>query len=47
MATDGRVRGVDIGPAWWQDVDTQAMRTRAEEELARRLSVRPNAPSLR
>jgi choline kinase len=47
MAADGRVRGVDIGPAWWKDVDTQAMRARAEEELARRLSVRSNAPSLR
>ena len=47
MATDGRVRGVDIGAAWWQDVDTQAMRARAEEELARRLSIRPRAPSLR
>jgi hypothetical protein len=36
MAADRRVRAIDIGPAWWQDVDTMAMRARAEEELSRR-----------
>ena len=33
MAADGKVRAIDIGEAWWQDVDTPAMRARAEEEL--------------
>jgi choline kinase len=46
MAGDQRVRAVDIGPAWWQDVDTQAMRARAEEEVSR-LLLRSRAPSIR
>ena len=46
MAADQRVRAVDIGPAWWQDVDTQAMRARAEEEVPRR-NLRSRAPSTR
>ena len=33
MASDGKVRTIDIGPAWWQDVDTPAMRAHAEENL--------------
>ncbi len=33
MARDGLVRGIDIGPAWWQDVDTPEMLARAEEHL--------------
>jgi choline kinase len=33
MASDGKVRAIDIGPAWWQDVDTPAMRAHAEENL--------------
>jgi choline kinase len=33
MASDGRVRAIDIGPAWWQDVDTPEMRAHAEENL--------------
>jgi 1L-myo-inositol 1-phosphate cytidylyltransferase len=36
MAGEGKVRAIDIGDAWWQDVDTFAMRTRAEEELGKR-----------
>lgn len=36
MAREGKVRGIDIGDAWWQDVDTIAMRRRAEEELGER-----------
>jgi 1L-myo-inositol 1-phosphate cytidylyltransferase len=35
MARDGLVRGIDIGAAWWQDVDTPEMLTRAEERLRR------------
>ena len=37
MAEEGKVRAIDIGDAWWQDVDTFAMRMRAEEELSKRL----------
>ncbi len=36
MAHEGKVRAVDIGQGWWQDVDTPAMRVEAERELARR-----------
>jgi 1L-myo-inositol 1-phosphate cytidylyltransferase len=35
MASDGKVRGSDIGGAWWQDVDTPAMLAHAEENLRR------------
>ena len=47
MAEDGKVRGIDIGDTWWQDVDTFAMRKRAEEELSKRQMLRPEAPSVR
>ena len=33
MAGEGKVRAVDIGEAWWQDVDTPEMLERAEEEF--------------
>jgi choline kinase len=33
MAADGKVRAIDIGTAWWQDVDTPEMRAHAEENL--------------
>lgn len=33
MATDGKVRAVDIGHAWWQDVDTPAMLAHARGKL--------------
>jgi 1L-myo-inositol 1-phosphate cytidylyltransferase len=36
MAQDEKVRAIDIGDAWWQDVDTDAMFARAEEELSAR-----------
>jgi 1L-myo-inositol 1-phosphate cytidylyltransferase len=37
MAEDGKALAIDIGEAWWQDVDTPEMLARAEQE-ARRLS---------
>lgn len=33
MAKDGKVRAVDIGSAWWQDVDTPEMWAQAEAML--------------
>ena len=35
MAEDGQARAIDIGEAWWQDVDTPEMLARAEQEAAR------------
>jgi len=46
MAAEGKVRAIDIGAAWWQDVDTFEMRIRAEEELSQRSNLEGNAPSL-
>ena len=37
MAVDGKARAIDIGDAWWQDVDTPAMFTAAERKLSARL----------
>ena len=37
MAQEEKVCAFDIGGAWWQDVDTSAMRARAEEMLKQTL----------
>ena len=38
MAGDNKVRAVDIGQGWWQDIDTPKMFRHAEEELIKRAS---------
>ena len=35
MAEDGKALAIDIGKAWWQDVDTPEMLARAEQEAER------------
>jgi choline kinase len=37
MAEDGKALAIDIGDAWWQDVDTPEMLTRAQQEAKRLL----------
>jgi NDP-sugar pyrophosphorylase family protein len=36
MAAEGNALAVDIGEAWWQDIDTPEMLARAEREIRRR-----------
>lgn len=47
MAMENKVKAIDIGQAWWQDVDTPEMRARAEEKLRRLAEFKPEEPSLR
>jgi len=34
MAADNKVRAIEIGEAWWQDIDTPEMLQQAEEKLS-------------
>jgi 1L-myo-inositol 1-phosphate cytidylyltransferase len=43
MAADGKVRAIDIGDAWWQDVDTPAMLLAAAKHLRRKF--KPLSPT--
>jgi len=43
MAEEGNALAIDIGDAWWQDVDTPEMLARAEQEVALRWSARSAA----
>jgi choline kinase len=36
MAADDKVRAIDIGGAWWQDVDTPQMLQHAEKQMTKR-----------
>ena len=47
MAADGKVCAIDIGAAWWQDVDTPAMRARAEEDLRNLAQFKMGEPAVR
>jgi 1L-myo-inositol 1-phosphate cytidylyltransferase len=43
-ASEGKVRAVDIGDAWWQDVDTPEMLAQAELRLRSRSGLRSDRP---
>jgi choline kinase len=38
MASEGKARAIDIGNAWWQDIDTLEMLAQAEKHLRARVS---------
>jgi 1L-myo-inositol 1-phosphate cytidylyltransferase len=45
MAQDGKVRAIDIGEAWWQDIDTPEMLAQAEKILGGARAARGTALS--
>jgi 1L-myo-inositol 1-phosphate cytidylyltransferase len=47
MAKDGRVRAIDIGDAWWQDIDTPEMLAAAEKILGDRPHLLTSGPPAR
>jgi choline kinase len=44
MAAKGRARAIDIGDAWWQDIDTREMLVQAEKHLRARVLPCPANP---
>ena len=42
MASHHKVRAIDIGEAWWQDVDTPQMLQHAETQMSERMQSAPN-----
>lgn len=47
MAEDGRALAIDIGEAWWQDVDTPEMLARAEQVASAKRLPKPRPKSER
>jgi len=41
MACDGKVRAIDIGDGWWQDVDTPSMLWHAERKMSASYELNP------
>jgi 1L-myo-inositol 1-phosphate cytidylyltransferase len=47
MASEGKARAVDIGNAWWQDIDTPEMLAQAEKHLLARVPRAGQVPTKR
>jgi choline kinase len=41
MASDNKVRAIDIGDGWWQDVDTPSMLQHAERKMSASYELNP------
>jgi hypothetical protein len=41
MAGDDKVRAIDIGDGWWQDVDTPSMLWHAERKMSAGYELNP------
>ena len=44
MASEGKARAIEIGNAWWQDIDTPEMLTQAERHLRARVPLTEQIP---